>query len=315
MASAKESLLARQREFTRHLVNGFPALGLAGMPLKSACAITGNASVENHVKPVTLGRKDHGSDGSLQWRLDRLDGPRGLKQWSARNGLKWDTLRAQAAFTIWEMENGESQGDTRYRGLLRDLREGRKSIETLTANFCKIYERPNMRVAHLDLRIRHARSVFMIMSRETPKPDNSTDIITGGAVVAGTAGAAANNATGGTDLNSLLIFAAIAGIGYMLRSYVRKPQAPLIDFDEIDDSDDDVIDAEPLQIEASETAEFEAAKQAVEDTLLAHQKAVAAFDAVRDRMQAEADDLIARIRGAAPRKAPSKAIVKTGDES
>ena len=84
------TLLDRQKEFTRALVAGAPVLGLAGLPLKSACAVTGNATQENLVKPVTEGPKDHGSDGTLQWRLDRLDGPHGLKGWSEAQGLDWE---------------------------------------------------------------------------------------------------------------------------------------------------------------------------------------------------------------------------------
>lgn len=42
------------------------------LPKISAAAVCGNGGVENRMKPVTLGQKDHGSDGLLQWRLSRL---------------------------------------------------------------------------------------------------------------------------------------------------------------------------------------------------------------------------------------------------
>ena len=156
---AAMTLLDRQREFTMHLIAGDPALNLKGLPLKSACAVTGNATQENLVKAVTTGPKDHGSDGTLQWRLTRLDGPRGLKGWSKAKGLKWDTLRTQALFFLWELRKD-------YPGLERDLRDSKKSLETLTTNICNIYERPNKKYAHIDKRISHARSVYMIMSKE-----------------------------------------------------------------------------------------------------------------------------------------------------
>jgi hypothetical protein len=65
------TLLERQREYNSWLEKGFPDLDLPGLSLIGACAITGNASQENLVKPVTTGPKDHGSDGVLQWRRAR----------------------------------------------------------------------------------------------------------------------------------------------------------------------------------------------------------------------------------------------------
>ena len=76
------TLSERQQEFTAYLVAGFPRLGLVGISPKGAAAFAGNGSVENNMNPVTHGPKDHGSDGSMQWRLDRLDGPHGLKGWA-----------------------------------------------------------------------------------------------------------------------------------------------------------------------------------------------------------------------------------------
>jgi hypothetical protein len=200
------TLIERQREYTSWLEKGFPELDLAGLSLIGACAVTGNASQENLVKPVTTGTKDHGSDGVLQWRLDRLDGPRGLKGWSAALGLPWDTLKTQAAFTLWELSN-----DPRYFTLLKDLRDGKKKIETLVANFCWVYERPNKALAHLDKRISHAKSVYLILSKErkVPLPNK---IGAGTAVVVGGA-ATANAATGGD-----LLWTVIGGVAALAAS-------------------------------------------------------------------------------------------------
>ncbi len=155
------SLLDRQREFAGYLVVGFPELSLASIPLKSACAATGNATQENNVKPVTSGPLDHGSDGAMQWRLTRLDGPTGLRGWAAAHNLPWDTLRTQAAFFLWECEQY-------YPALLKDLRAGAKSIETLTANISKFYERPSRRYEELDKRIAAAKTVYHAMSGSPP---------------------------------------------------------------------------------------------------------------------------------------------------
>lgn len=215
------ALLDRQKEFTRWLVKGFPDLSLKGLPLKSASAVTGNATQENLVNAVTTGPKDHGSDGTLQWRLDRLDGPHGLKGWSAAQGLDWATLKAQAAFFLWELNRD-------YPALERDLRAATKSIETLTANICKFYERPNMALAHLDKRISHAQSVFKIMSEERKVP-TPTKIGAGSAVVIG--GAAAANQAGGGDLlwtiaGGVVALAAAIGGPLLSKWMASKPPAP-----------------------------------------------------------------------------------------
>lgn len=158
------SLLDRQREFAGYLVVGFPELSLPSIPLKSACAVAGNATQENNVEPVTKGPLDHGSNGAMQWRLTRLDGPTGLRGWAAQHNLPWDTLRTQAAFFLWECEQY-------YPALLKDLRDGAKTIETLTANISRFYERPNRRYEALDRRIAAAKAVYHAMSGSpTPTP-------------------------------------------------------------------------------------------------------------------------------------------------
>ncbi len=211
------TLLDRQKEVTKCLVAGFPSLGLKGVPLKSACAAVGNFTQENLVKAVTEGVKDHGSDGLAQWRLTRLDGPHGLKGWSEAQGLDWATLSAQAAFFLWELHRD-------YPALERDLRAATKSIETLTANICKFYERPNMAVAALDKRISHAKSVYAIMSKEqTAKM--TTQAGAGAAVVIGTATMA--NAANGGSIGMTLVGVALAGAAAIigpLFAHFTKPK-------------------------------------------------------------------------------------------
>lgn len=276
------TLLDRQKEFTRHLVAGAPALGLAGIPLKSACAVTGNATQENLVRPVTEGPKDHGSDGTLQWRLTRLDGPHGLKGWSEAQGIDWKTLSAQAAFFLWELHRD-------YPALERDLREAKKSIETLTANICKFYERPNMAVAHLDKRISHAKSVYAIMSKEQTAK-TTTQAGAGAAVVVG--GAAATNAAHGGSLTLsaiggvLAVLAAAAGplFSHLTRPQVAAPPPPAEKIDHIDAIEPRASDdpTQPLNDAIARRKECEsalAAAVAVETD--ERRKLVARLDALR----------------------------------
>ena len=157
------TLLARQKEFTGYLVVGFPEFGLRGLPLKSACAVTGNATQENLVRPVTEGPLDHGSNGTMQWRLDRLAGPAGLRGWAKAHGLPWDTLRTQAAFFLYELQRD-------YPPLSLDLYNGTKPLETLTANISRFYERPAKRYEALDNRIKAAQDVYAAMATEPAAP-------------------------------------------------------------------------------------------------------------------------------------------------
>jgi hypothetical protein len=100
----------------------------AGYPPRSAAAIGGNATRENLCLPTTVGAKDHGSDGALQWRLGRLTELYGMSA--------WDTLKTQAAFTIRELQRD-------YKTLEFDLRNGTKTLATLTLDFCDVFEKPS----------------------------------------------------------------------------------------------------------------------------------------------------------------------------
>lgn len=283
------TLLDRQREYTTWLEKGFSELDLKGLPLVSASAIAGNASQENLVRPVTTGPKDHGSDGVLQWRLDRLDGPRGLKGWSESLGLDWQTLKTQAAFTLWELGN-----DPRYAVLLKDLHDGKKKIETLTANFCWIYERPNKAHAHLDKRISHARSIYLILAKERkiPLPNK---IGAGAAVVVGTA-ATANAASGGDLLWTVAggiaaLAAAVAGpiVSQWGKAATKAPSEALAP---VAEKIDHLATLEARPVPGGPTAELDAAvsrRKAIEVELAAalaieadeRCKLVARLDALR----------------------------------
>ena len=114
-------LQERQIEFCGYFV-------AAGYPPKSAAAIGGNATRENLCLPTTVGAKDHGSDGALQWRQGRLTELYGMSA--------WDTLKTQAAFTIRELQRD-------FKTLEFDLRNGTKTLATLTLDFCDVFEKPS----------------------------------------------------------------------------------------------------------------------------------------------------------------------------
>lgn len=131
----------RQIEWATWLSTGFPDLGLRGWSLLGACAVTGNCTQENECLPVTKGTKDHGSDGGLQWRLGRLTDMRSWCDTHFGAGA-WKTIKAQCAFTLHETARD-------YKALDAGLRAGSKSLETLTVDFCHVFERPNMALANL----------------------------------------------------------------------------------------------------------------------------------------------------------------------
>lgn len=133
---------ANARQIVRFLMSSPDAF-----PKKSAAAVCGNGGVENRMRPVTTGRKDHGSDGLLQWRLDRLD------ELKRKFPETWNTLEAQCKFFKIECKRD-------YPELWSQLlNPGTRSTANLTANICKFYERPNMAVANLDQRIAFAEEV------------------------------------------------------------------------------------------------------------------------------------------------------------
>ncbi len=139
------SLLDRQKELYGWLVRGFPEYDLPGFPERSAIAAVANGTQENLCRPVTIGQKDHNSDGIFQWRLERL-GPEtiqgSLKGWAAANGQPWDTIRTQAAFFMWELKNGDEGKSIReYAALYGELLAGVKPLATLVTNINRAYER------------------------------------------------------------------------------------------------------------------------------------------------------------------------------
>jgi hypothetical protein len=133
-------------------------------PAVSAAAATGNAGQENLFRPVTLGVKDHGSDGLWQWRLDRLTGVNGLQPWCARMGYDWRLMESQVLFMKWEMQNFYADLWAQMTG------PGSRTLENLTANFMDRYEVPAPAYAALDKRIMYATQVYVLLAPVTPVP-------------------------------------------------------------------------------------------------------------------------------------------------
>lgn len=159
-----DTLVARQKLLANSLIAGWPALEIPAISVLGAAAAVGNATQENNCKSVTLGTKDHGSDGLFQWRLDRLTS---MQVFGVKNFGHWDSIEAQAAFFSFECKGW-------YKSLWSDLVDGKKSLDTLTANICAQYERPAAASAALDARIKYATDFLAIWKPEhvvpTPVP-------------------------------------------------------------------------------------------------------------------------------------------------
>jgi hypothetical protein len=150
--TTKDAILANARLVVRECMSGADPL-----PLVSAAAVAGNGWQENLMRPITTGPKDHGSDGLLQWRLDRLD--------ELQRRKDWDTLPVQVQYFKDECKRD-------YPGLWRMLvNPGNRSLENLTLNICDIYERPSAAGRKPDLRIKYARQVYALFDTQPAPAD------------------------------------------------------------------------------------------------------------------------------------------------
>lgn len=220
------TLLDRQVEFTEYLVAGFPDLGLRGWDLAGACGVAGSATQENLCKPVTHGRKDHGSDGSLQWRdssptARRLTGnpeqnPEikwGMQPWCVKHFGDWKTLKAQAAFTLFETARDYPSLDAELRASLDGVKPGdvRRVLDFKTQRFQDEFERPNKAFAGLANRQKHAAAVFMAMGGgglpvAPPKPAPGAVTVGAGAAGAAAASGVVAASNGAVDIVSIVLF-------------------------------------------------------------------------------------------------------------
>lgn len=142
-----------------------------GYPPESAAAFVGNGSQEVGPNLPTAFRGppanlDHGSQGLMQWRLDRLTAYEAFvrtKQPHATGTTLWawyGRLDYQVEFTALECR-------TKYPALQTKLMTG-GNVATLTADICWTYERPAQASANLANRVKQAQGVFAASPHVTP---------------------------------------------------------------------------------------------------------------------------------------------------
>lgn len=214
------SLQMRQREFGTYLMKGFPKLGLAGWSARGAAAACGNGTQENLCRPVTVGAKDHGSDGIMQWRLSRLTN---MQNFGVKNFGRWDTLEAQAAFLMHEMK-------TDYMKLYADLVAGKATIDDLTADICWQFERPAKNAANMSGRVMYAKDSYALLAgvkspsvpiaKSAPKTAAAVGVT---AAVTGVTAAASSHAFGAPSW--VVIGLALAGAGVAITFIVQHVSA------------------------------------------------------------------------------------------
>ena len=251
------SLADRQKELASYLMAGFPDLGLPGLPLVSACASAGNATQENLCQPLTTGPKDHGSDGLFQWREERLTA---LQSWGDRKFGSWKSIKAQAAFHLYELKFGDAGGE-KYDALYADLLAGKKSLATLTTNINRAYERSADNDEINQRRIKFANDVLTLMQGV---PSNTPVVVATGA----SAGAAflvavwQFFASGGPQVQILfvidvLLAGAVFYLGYLLLNQGAKMNLP-------NAVQSTPIQADPITLLKQATAARAAAEQVLE---------------------------------------------------
>lgn len=192
------ALQDRQRELTGYLTSGFPKLGLHAWATAGACVTAGNYTQENLCKPVTEGRHDEGSDGMGQWR-DSPGAPRltgdgdhgqkwGMRPWCVKNFGVWNTIEAQAAFTMFEVARDYPALDLELRSGMEGVKPAdvRRVLDYKTKMFMDEFERPNAALAGLAYRQNQAAAIYALMSGEKVPAVPAKPVVP--PVVAGTGG-------------------------------------------------------------------------------------------------------------------------------
>jgi hypothetical protein len=154
---------------------------------KGAAAVDGAVSGESGASlDTTVFRQhaDHDSGGIAEWRLDRKAN---MQKFCIARGKPVTDFESQCMFIIHELST-----DPRYSVLNPELIAGQKTVETMCWNFVKIYERPNMAVAHMD-DIRVPAATKCLNDYTVAQRAKGAVVVGGaaggGAVVAGTSGA------------------------------------------------------------------------------------------------------------------------------
>lgn len=133
-----------------------------GFPPEAAAAWVGNAVAESGPELPTAFRTaglDHGSQGLLQWRLDRLLAYESFVQ--QRVGFSASAPGADVYYgrMDYQVEFAAQECRDQYPELYATLMAG-GDVDALTAAICWQYERPAVATAHLALRQSAARNVL-----------------------------------------------------------------------------------------------------------------------------------------------------------
>ena len=116
-----------------------------GLTTSQSAGIIGNLQVESNFDPNAVG--DNGTSyGIAQWHKSRFND---LKQWSKKNGLKWNSLNAQLQFLWWELNNSETTAFSKLK-----MTNDPKNAAVI---FAKYFERPSV---ISDLRIQNAVDIY-----------------------------------------------------------------------------------------------------------------------------------------------------------
>jgi len=137
-----------------------------GYTPEHALGIIGNLMVESFSDLRTKASGDNGTAyGIAQWRGERL---KKLKEVRSKD---WNTLEGQLEFLDWELKNTEKKA---YTELLNSSTPDEAAI-----SFSKWYERPNIKYAHNDRRVKNAfllaEEVGYLSSMVEPSKNSSLD--------------------------------------------------------------------------------------------------------------------------------------------
>lgn len=202
-----------------------------GFAKNGAPAIVGSLSGESginlnstlfRVNPDASGGRTGGdrSGGIAEW-LNQTPG-RGRKAnmiaFAQSLNKPAEDLETQCLFVIQELAE--------YPGLNLDLREGTRSIETLTYNFTKFFERPNMSVAHLDdLRVPQAKKVLRderILAAATPA------VVLGGSGVVVSGGTAVAQGGSEAHIAAGVISALVSLAGLLAKAWINRSHSDMV---------------------------------------------------------------------------------------
>lgn len=121
-----------------------------GYSHKGTCAIMGNISQESGFRTTAVSGDGYGSTGLCQWTGGRLTN---LKNFAKKKGLDWQTVHCQCLFLNKELTDS-------YKDLKSELKKGKKTIYSMTYDFCFTFERPAKWAANMENRSNKAKLYY-----------------------------------------------------------------------------------------------------------------------------------------------------------